>query len=131
MLIAFEQKITEKQLDVAVDFPEHAVYTRANQDAITQVVYNLVDNAVKFCPQEGTLTLSVREGGGKLYVSVGNEGEEIPPQELPLVFDRPVTRMERLLPDGTWEEVSFRMDGDVCRLNLTAQVFDPVILTVE
>ena len=88
VLIAFEQKITEKQLDVAVDFPEHAVYTRANQDAITQVVYNLVDNAVKFCPQEGTLTLSVREGGGKLYVSVGNEGEEIPPQELPLVFDR-------------------------------------------
>ncbi len=88
VLIAFEQKITEKNLAVSVDFPAHSLYTRANQDAITQVVYNLVDNAVKFCPQGGELTLSVRTGSGKLYVTVGNEGAEIPPEELPLVFDR-------------------------------------------
>ena len=88
VLITFEQKITQKGLNVDVDFPEHAVYTRANQDAITQVVYNLVDNAVKFCPEGGTLTLQIREGGGKLYVTVGNDGDTIPPEELPLVFDR-------------------------------------------
>ncbi len=88
VLITFEQKITGKQLLVDVDFPEHAVYTRANQDAITQVLYNLVDNAVKFCPQEGMLSVSVREDGGRLYVSVGNDGQTIPPEELPLVFDR-------------------------------------------
>ena len=88
VLITFEQKIVEKQLNVDVDFPEYTVYTQANQDAITQVVYNLVDNAVKFCPQGGTLSLSVRGGNDKLYISVGNDGDEIPPQELPLVFDR-------------------------------------------
>ena len=88
VLIAFEQKITEKALNVAVDFPEYPVYTRANQDAVTQILYNLVDNGVKFCPRAGTLGLSVREGGDKLYVSVGNQGEEIPAEELPLVFDR-------------------------------------------
>jgi len=88
VLISFEQKITEKRLEVDVDFPEHTVYTRANPDAITQVVYNLVDNGVKFCPEGGTLRLQIREGNGKLYVSVGNDGDTIPPEELPLVFDR-------------------------------------------
>ena len=88
VLITFEQKITEKQLEVDVDFPEHTVYTRADADAITQVVYNLLDNAVKFCPEAGTLSLKIREGGGKVYVSVGNTGETIPPEELPLVFER-------------------------------------------
>jgi len=87
-LLNFEQKITGKNLDVAVDMPEHPVYTLASEDAITQVIYNLVDNAVKFCPQGGTLELTVREGGGKVYVSVANPGPTIPPEELPLLFDR-------------------------------------------
>ena len=88
VLITFEQKITEKNLQVEVDFPEHTVYTRADADAITQVVYNLLDNGVKFCPQDGNLTLRIREGRDKVYVTVGNEGQTIPPEELPLVFDR-------------------------------------------
>ena len=88
VLITFEQKINAKGLEVEVDMPEHPVYTFANQDYMTQVVYNLVDNAVKFCPEGGRLGLTVREGGGKAYVSVSNDGETIPPEELPLVFDR-------------------------------------------
>ena len=88
VLITFEQKITEKGLGVDVNFPEHPVFTRANSDAITQVVYNLTDNAVKFCPQGGNLTVGVREDGDKIYVSVANDGDTIPPEELPLVFDR-------------------------------------------
>ena len=87
-LLTFEQKINEKNLEVEVDFPEHTVYTRADPDAITQVVYNLLDNAVKFCPQGGALSLSVKADQGKVYVSVGNDGKTIPPEELPLVFDR-------------------------------------------
>ena len=88
VLITFEQKITAKRLEVDVDMPEHPVYTIAEQDAITQVIYNLIDNAVKFCPEGGTLGLRIREGGGKAYVSVSNDGETIPAEELPLVFDR-------------------------------------------
>ena len=88
VLITFEQKIVDKHLMVDVAFPEHPVYARANSDAITQVVYNLVDNAVKFCPEGGRLTVSVREGGDKVYAAVGNDGDTIPPEELPLVFDR-------------------------------------------
>ena len=88
VLISFEQKILSKALDVEVNFPEHPVFTLANEDYITQVLYNLVDNAVKFCPEGGRLSLSVREGGGKIYTSIRNSGQTIPPEELPLVFDR-------------------------------------------
>ena len=88
MLITFEQKITSKNLNVDVDMPLHPVYTIANQDYISQVIYNLLDNAVKFCPEGGTLGLKIREGGNKAYVSISNDGETIPPEELPLVFDR-------------------------------------------
>ena len=88
VLITFEQKITAKELQVEVEMPEHPVYTLANQDYITQVIYNLVDNAVKFCPTGGTLGLRIREGHDKSYISVYNDGQTIPAEELPLVFDR-------------------------------------------
>jgi len=88
VLITFEKKITDKGLDVDVDMPEHPVYTFANRDYVTQVIYNLIDNAVKFCPEGKTLGLKIREGGSKAYISISNEGETIPPEELPLVFDR-------------------------------------------
>lgn len=88
VLITFEQKINAKNLTVEVDFPDHPAYTQACADPITQVIYNLVDNAVKFCPQDGILGLRLKTGGQKLYFSVYNSGQTIPPQELPLVFDR-------------------------------------------
>ena len=88
VLITFEKKITDKHLEVEVDMPEHPVCTIANKDYVTQVIYNLLDNAVKFCPEGKTLGLRIREGGNKVYISVSNEGETIPPEELPLVFDR-------------------------------------------
>ena len=88
VLITFEQKINSKGVEVEVDMPEHPVFTLANQDSVTQVIYNLVDNAVKFCPSGGTVGLSIREGGSKAIISVFNDGDTIPPEELPLVFDR-------------------------------------------
>ena len=88
VLISFEQQINDKRLDVNVDIPEHPTYTRADQDAITQVIYNLIDNAVKFCAEGAQLGLKIREGGGKIYISVSNQGQTIPSEELPLVFDR-------------------------------------------
>ena len=88
VLITFEKKINDKGIEVDVNMPEHPVYTFANRDYITQVIYNLIDNAVKFCPTGGTLGIRIREGGNKAYVSVSNDGDTIPPEELPLVFDR-------------------------------------------
>ena len=88
VLITFEQKIDAKKLNVDVDFPGHPTYTMAGPDYITQVIYNLLDNAVKFCPQQGVLGLRLQLTDKKIYVSIYNEGETIPPEELPLLFDR-------------------------------------------
>ena len=87
MLITFEQKINDKQLEVEVDMPDHPVYTYACQDYISQVIYNLLDNAVKFCPTGGRLGLQIRHSD-KIYVSISNSGQTIPPDQLPLLFDR-------------------------------------------
>ena len=88
MLLTFEQKILAKDLNVEVVWPDYPLFTVAYQDAICQVIYNLVDNAVKFCPQQGTLGLRITTGDSKIYLTVENDGETIPPEELPLVFDR-------------------------------------------
>ena len=88
VLITFEQKITQKGLDVNVNFPDYPVYTRANQDSITQVIYNLLDNAVKFCQEGGRLGVEIRQTPEKIYVAVSNTGNPIPAEELPLVFER-------------------------------------------
>ena len=88
MLLTFEQKINDRKLDVQVDMPDYPLFTVANRDSICQVIYNLIDNAVKFCPGGGVLGLQIRNGDTKIYVSVSNDGPTIPPEELPLVFDR-------------------------------------------
>ena len=88
VLITFEQKITQKQLDVSVRFPDYPVYTRADQDSITQVIYNLLDNAVKFCQVGGRLGMEIRQTPEKIYVGISNTGNPIPAEELPLVFER-------------------------------------------
>ena len=89
VLLSFEQKINGKHLEVDVELPDQGAKTFAESDAITQVVYNLIDNAVKFCPEQGELGLRVVEAkGGKYLVAVRNTGPTIPPEELPVVFDR-------------------------------------------
>ena len=88
ILLTFEQKIIQKALQVDVTLPDHPVITHANEDYICQVIYNLLDNAVKFCPPEGTIGLQIRQAGSKIYMAISNEGDTIPPEELPLVFDR-------------------------------------------
>jgi signal transduction histidine kinase len=89
VLLSFEQQINAKGLEVETDLPDQGARSCADPDAITQVVYNLIDNAVKFCPAGGTLGLKISPTKrGKYLVSVSNTGPTIPADELPLVFDR-------------------------------------------
>ena len=87
-LITFEQKINTKQLQVSVELPDKSVWVRAERDAIMQVLYNLLDNALKFCPQRGALGMLLRVDGTKAFVTVQNTGPTIDPAELPFLFDR-------------------------------------------
>jgi signal transduction histidine kinase len=88
VLISLETKITAKGLDVEADLPQEPLMAWGNSDAITQVGYNLLDNAIKFAREGGKLRVGAVTRGNKVYVSVSDEGETIPPEELPLIFDR-------------------------------------------
>ncbi len=87
-MVSLEGKISQKQLDVVADFPEAPLKVWGDPDAITQVCYNLLDNAIKFSREGGHLWVEIKSKGGKALVTVRDEGETIPPQELPLIFDR-------------------------------------------
>ena len=88
VLVSLETKVNAKHLDVDTQLPEDPVEVWGDPDAITQVCYNLLDNAIKFSYEESTLGISIVTRAGKAYVSVRNHGDTIPPEELPLVFDR-------------------------------------------
>lgn len=88
VLVSLEAKITEKNLEVETELPEGPVMVWGDPDAITQVCYNLLDNALKFSKEEGRLSLKIAQKGGKVLISIGNEGETIPPLQLAHIFDR-------------------------------------------
>jgi signal transduction histidine kinase len=89
ILISFENKINEKQLDVSFECDEDKMSVLADRDAIYQVFYNLCDNAVKFSSEGGLLRISLRKlKNRKILVSVYNEGQGISEEDLPRVFDR-------------------------------------------
>lgn len=87
-LLSFESRATKKGLDVDPQLPDNHIMVRADKDAITQVIYNLLDNAVKFAHEGTCITLRLYKDNGKAYVSVKDVGETIPPDDLPFIFDR-------------------------------------------
>lgn len=87
-LLYFESRILGKGLDVETQLPENNIDVLGDEDSIKQVVYNLLENAIKFSDPGSTLGLSLWKQGAKAYVSVKNHGESIPEEELQLIFER-------------------------------------------
>ncbi len=88
-LVTLERKVNAKHLEVDAQLPDDGpIPVWGDQDAITQVCYNLLDNAIKFSKEGGVLGLGVTVKGGKATVTISNQGETIPPEEQQLVFDR-------------------------------------------
>ena len=88
VLISMEKKINDRHLDVDADIPEEPILVLGDNDMITQVIYNLLENAAKFATHGSTLYLGVAAIDGKARVTVRNVGETISPEELPLLFER-------------------------------------------
>ena len=88
VLISMEKKITDRRLDVEADIPEVPILVRGDNDMITQVLYNLLENAAKFARPGSTLYFGVARMDGKTRVTVRNLGDTIPAEELPLLFER-------------------------------------------
>lgn len=87
-LLSFETRATQKNLDVDPQLPENHIMVIADKDAITRVIYNLLDNAVKFATPGSCLTLRLYRDAQKAYVSIKDIGETIPQDDLPFIFDR-------------------------------------------
>ncbi len=89
VLISFEQRIDEKNLDVFFDCDEDNMNVYADPDSIHQVIYNLCENGIKFAEKGGRYGITIRRLSVKqIEISVFDEGMGIKENELKHVFDR-------------------------------------------
>lgn len=88
IVISQEQNIESKGINIVGLDILNSVSVNADKDLIHQVVYNLVDNAVKFTPQNGEISFSLYSAGKRIVFEITNTGNGIPESELRYVFDR-------------------------------------------
>lgn len=75
--VSFERKVPKSQYFVEID-----------TDKLTQVIDNIISNALKYSPEGGKVRFSVREKEGELLVSISDEGMGIPKENVERIFDR-------------------------------------------
>ena len=78
----------EDKVSIAYTPPGHAVRATFDQEQIRQVLFILLDNAVKYTPKGGSVTVRVEEEAGRALLEVSDTGAGIPEDKLPLVFER-------------------------------------------
>ena len=93
VLISLESKISRKNIEIEFDTGEDDIFVNADPDSIHRVIFNLMDNAVKFTPEKGTISIKlgfVSDGkkNRKAQFVIRNSGQGIPKEELPHVFER-------------------------------------------
>ena len=101
VLISLEQKINAKNLDIEFrcgdennneneeDSENKKIFVYADSDAVHQILYNLLENAIKFSPEKGLIKIIINDDDKeKARISVYNTGEGIPSEDIPFVFDR-------------------------------------------
>ncbi len=87
-LFKFESNINDKNIEVELNLADDVSDVYADSDAITQVVTNLLHNAVKFTPTDGNIWIRTWLTGKKAYVEIKNSGRGIEPEKLKFIFDR-------------------------------------------
>ena len=73
---------------VRTELPEYAVNVTGNKESIDELITILLDNALKYSPEDSTVLIRLIEESGRAVVSISNEGRGILPDELPQIFDR-------------------------------------------
>jgi two-component system sensor histidine kinase BaeS len=83
-----QAKASAKNIKISTDLPAKLPEANIDSHRIRQVLYNLLDNAVAHTGPEGRITVTARQEGDSLYISVADTGEGIPAEDLPLIFER-------------------------------------------
>ena len=87
VVLSDEQRIEDGRIDIrGLGGPPMMIC--ADPDFVHQVVYNIVDNAIKFTPEGGTISFAAQKKGGMVEVRIENTGSGIAPEALPFVFER-------------------------------------------
>lgn len=89
ILPVFETKTAEKSLTIDKDIPERLPLILADRDRVSQILLNILDNAVKFTPDGGRVTITAFDDGkGSVVVKVIDTGIGIPKNEIPRLGER-------------------------------------------
>ncbi|MDQ0150241.1 sensor histidine kinase [Eubacterium multiforme] len=84
----FEGAINNKELTVDVVLEQEHQYVIGDNDKITQVVTNLIDNAMKYSNENGEVKINTKSKGDKVFVSIYNDGETLSKEQLVKIWDR-------------------------------------------
>lgn len=87
-LLTFEQKIDEKGIEIRGLEEAAPQEVWGDQDLLHQVVYNLIENAVKFTNERGYIAVQVSDSIDRTTVVIENSGPGIAPEDLPMIFER-------------------------------------------
>ena len=87
-LITFEARISEKRMELDVRFAQEQSFVYADSNQISQVLRNLIDNAIKYSPEGRTLLVSTYALRKEVYVTIRDTGVGIPAEDVPHIFDR-------------------------------------------
>ncbi|NCB31879.1 MAG: HAMP domain-containing histidine kinase, partial [Clostridia bacterium] len=87
-LLTFEARIDVGRVEISLDFFEDHCYVEADADQIAQILRNLIDNAIKFTPEGGRLTLSTLADKRLVQVRVADSGRGVAAEDIPYLFDR-------------------------------------------
>ena len=88
IMLVFETKISEKKIDVEGVGELPRVFIKADEGLINQVFFNLIDNAVKFTPEGGVISLTLTSTRKQVTVSIRNTGRGIPEEDRNRIFER-------------------------------------------
>lgn len=77
-----------KSYEIIRDYPVNSIWVEIDTDKMTQVVDNILNNAIKYSPDGGQITVSMKTTDTQLIVSISDQGLGIPKKDLPLIFDR-------------------------------------------
>ena len=83
-----DERIREKKLTVHAEYENAALNVLADEDGIDRVLTNLIDNAVKFSPENGNIIVSAKPINGKAEIKVSNSGDGIPPEDMQGIWDK-------------------------------------------
>lgn len=86
-IMLFSASAQKKHIAISMNTPD-TVMLRADQDKIERICYNLLSNALKYTSEGGEITLTAKEEGGRVMISVADNGCGISSDELPYIFDR-------------------------------------------